>query len=305
MRSKVTALFDYRGEPLSDSATRWRIPDTEIEEQLAALARAHAEALPAEIVETGDAVRCVCVGETSLPGRESVLLYPGRKLPGAEEAEGLVLGKRPGDTFAAAINGTALTLRVLEVLRCCCPPPGDDALVRLERLPGVETLEDYARWYREQNEPVRRKDAAESISAFWLRQIAEKSEYAIDEEEQRQWAENNARLAFRSQVAAGQNPCIPETGFELLTEEEALAQMADRYMSRFPAMLAVRCLVNQRGIVYGEELLGPRYEQIAEFLHCTPEEARSEIHPELIFDNAYMNKAAELLCEEAIPFLEV
>lgn len=304
MQSKVITLYDYRSDQVPEELTCWRVMDQEIEEQLASLAQAHAKIISVENVEIGDAVKCICMG-ADLQGRATILLYPGRSLPGAKEAEISVIGKKKNDVFATTINGTALTLQVQEILRRGGPLTIDDALVKLEQIEGVNTVMDYARWYRDQKEPDRRKEAAFQIGQFWFRRISRLSEFAIDQEEQKKWAKDNARLSFHSMVAAGENPCIPEEGFTLLTEEEAMEKMAERILPQFSTMVAARALAGERGIVFDKDGLEPKYQQIAAFLHCTLEEAKKEVSSELVSDGFYVDQAVKILCEEAETFLEV
>lgn len=87
MKSKMINCYDYTQLEVAEELGRWRYPDSEIQEELEALARDHSGEEEMEEVKEGDSVRCICT-ESSLEnwkGR-TVLLYPGRKLPGAEEA---------------------------------------------------------------------------------------------------------------------------------------------------------------------------------------------------------------------------
>lgn len=300
MRSTVTKLYDYRSEPVPEALTRWHIPDGEIRERLAVLSRAHARETAADTVEKGDGVRCVRTDGTG----GSVLLFPGRGLPGAAGAEQAVLGKRIGERFETAIGERALALEVAEIRRRC-PAEINDDLIRLEKIEQVETLEDYARWYREENEPARKQQAAANIAIHWQQLLAERSSFAIDEAEQTVWAERNARRMYDSMLAAGKDPHIPDEGVTFLTAQQAIAKLADQYMPNYKYSLVIRALARQRGICLDSDYLERRYAQIAEFRKISLEQAKADAPAELLLDTDYSSKVYELLTAEAQPLLEV
>ncbi|MDE6936681.1 MAG: hypothetical protein K2P28_00630, partial [Lachnospiraceae bacterium] len=106
MKSRMMSCYDYRLLEVPKEMRRWHIPDSEIEAELLALAKDHSgeEETEGEIQDK-DCVRCICVkaSKENWEGR-TVLLYPGRKLPGAEGAEEAVLGKKRGEEFECSIK---------------------------------------------------------------------------------------------------------------------------------------------------------------------------------------------------------
>lgn len=246
--SRVVKLYDYHQSQIPEEMLHWRVTDEEIQEKLQEMAARKIVLAPAERVEAGDGVRCACVEGTSLKGREAVLLYPGRKLPGAEKAEEAVLGKKPGEVFEAETGGEKLFLRVEEILRKQSAPPVTDELVKEQGIEGVGSIEAYASWYREKHEKSRKSQKSWQIYAFWSREMAAKSELDIDEAEQRAWTMAHGRWQYEAQLESGMNPCIPDEGTELLIEEQAIEKFArEMYIDVFRIYLVSWYLCEKNG----------------------------------------------------------
>lgn len=304
MESKIIKLFDYRTVPVPPDMTRWRIPADEINRQLETIALSRARQVPAETVECGDAVCCEFAGDTALPGRDIVLLYPGRNLPGAEEAETAVIGKTVGECFQCSIRETALTLRVREILRNC-PAAVSDELIQQEGIEGVSTVEEYVRWFRGKEEPARRSNACVEIALFWLQQMSVHSEAYIVEEEQQAYVRQAARNLFDMMLQWGEDPRIPEEGLEILTEEEALIRLEEKTKPSFLYPAVCEMLSNQHGIFYGEAELEEEYRKMADSAQSSIEEMRKESPPEALLASLYSQAAVRLLAAEAQSVLEV
>ena len=304
MKSKITKLFDYRTLTVPPEMTRWRTPQSEIDKKLAAVALSHAEQRKVETVENGDAVLCAQTGEAVLAGRDTVLLYPGRNLPGAKEAESAVIGRKVGERFETSIGGKALTLEVRGITRNLRPEINDE-LVRRENVEGVETLEDYIRWFCGEDEEKRRQDACQEIAIYWIRQMAANSEADIVEEEQQAYMRESARFNYDLMVKVGEDPCIPEDGVEFLTEEQALAKLGEEVKPYFLTNAVCALIANERGVVIGEAELEKEYQAQAEYMKQSVEAAREQTPPEKLLELMYFEKAMELLAEEAAKFLEV
>ena len=143
MRSKLTQCYDYRQLAVPEELKKWRFPESQIDEELEALARDHSSEQQMEgPVKDGHSVQCTCLKDEkgNWEGR-TVLLYPGRSLPGAQEAEQAVLGKRQGETVSCQLKARTLVLKVEKVVEKRTLTVGD-TLVGLLGLPGVETVED-------------------------------------------------------------------------------------------------------------------------------------------------------------------
>lgn len=304
MKSKVTNLYAYRAEPLPDRMGRWHVTDEEIEKNLAALAATHAAEERVEVVEAGDGVRCMCVGNAFLPHRSSVLLFPGRGLSFAEAGEKAVVGKKVGDLFETTIGGKKLTLKVVEILRRY-PAPINDALVSRAGIEGVSTLKEYTQWYREQNELEHRRQAIGGIVMYWMQLLTERSTFAIEEEEQQAWALENGERMYEHMLAVGEDPHIPEEGVEFLTKEQTIEKLARQYLPYYKNGVVIRALAEKMGIHFDGEYLEKRYQQIAEYRGVSLEEAKAGVSEEALLDTDYANKVYELLSAEAEALLEV
>lgn len=245
MKSIVTKLFDRSQLTVPAELGKWRITDREVEEQLVVLSHSHAVEAQAEEVQAGDSVRLIC--ENGSLRDRAVLLFPGLQLPGAAAAEEAVLKRKVGETVAVEVNGAPQRLTVEKILRRS-PAVIDDALAQSEHLEGVTTLDEYRRWYRGQTENQNREQAQKNISYFILDEIARRSEFALDREELDAWKEQQAGLIFEESLAMGEDPRIPEDGFELLTDEQAIERIKKSIEPQFKMELVCRALCAQQGI---------------------------------------------------------
>ena len=300
MQSHITKLFDYHTLDIPEELTRWRIPEAQVQEHLASVALRHAKTVPADSVSAGDAVRCTQCGE-GLPGRSTVLLYPGRALPGAEQAEQDVLNRKIGEQFATQILGFACTLQVQEILRNTLPALDDD----LAKLEGEDTLEQYIAQYKGQTEKENRENAAAEIAIYWLRQMSARSEADVVEEERNAYAMKNAKEMYERMVAAGIDPTIPEEGTDFLTEEQALEKMAEDVKPSFFMDAVSEMVAKEHGTVYDDNALEAEYRKSAEQEHKTVEACKAEFPPEELRSMLYFEAAIEILSKEAEPYLEV
>jgi len=293
----VSKLYDYRQSTVPKDMTKWRIAPGVLDEQLHTLACVHAAEFQADMVQAGDSVRLTRAG-----GRD-VLLYPGLHLPGAGEAEGAVIGLRVGDTLTAPINGSALTMTVAEILRRA-PAAIDDALVQAEHIDGVSTLAEYRRWYQARAEEQNKNRAAKSIAYFLLEELRDKSEYVIDQAELDDWAGQQAQQIFDARMAMGDDPHIPEEGFELLTDEEAMEQIKSKLPPEFKMHLVCNELCHQEGISTAWEDLRSEFEQLMPPDQEGIAEAERAQAKAMFLKNAPITKALDWLREKAEQYLE-
>ncbi len=297
MKSIVTKLCDIGSLTVPKELGKWHVGTEEVEDRLNTLARIHADELHPDTVLPGDSVRLSC------PGRMDVLLFPGLGLPGAEEAEKAVTGLGVGDSLTAPINGRGLTMTVSEILRRV-PGAITDQLVQAEGIEGVSTVDQYRRWYLETNEAQNRSTALKEIAFFLLDAIRDCSEYALDPQEADKWTQERAEAAFNDSIAMGEDPHIPDEGFELLTDEQAIARLKEQMLPEFQTVLVTRKLCEAQGISLTWEDVREEFEQF------TPPEARGETAEEqesirtAFLESAFVTKAFDLLCVPAEKFLE-
>ena len=247
MESIVARLYDYLSTDIPEELRRWHVTGEEVDEALALLSREHAAQNPVEQAAVGDSLRC-----RDSAGR-TVLLYPGRKLPGAEEAEQSAIGRRTGETFSCRLGAREASLTVAEILRLE-PHPADDALVRLAGIEGVDTLEEYRAWYVKENDPKKRLEAAQAIARMFWEKIQEHSELAVDQAERDQWCGVRGKMMYDMDVENGRDPHIPDEGTELLSDEEALAQYVDYQKRFYRDYVLSRHISQQDGYVYTREM---------------------------------------------------
>lgn len=306
MNSKLTCCFNYQTLTIPEELRRWKIPSEEIEKELHSLAGDHASDQPVEDeIRAGDSVRCQCVrcSDPAWQGR-TVLLYPGRKLPEAEEAEAAVLGKKAGECFSCTLGCAEMELKVLEALRRVEPEIGPE-LMWILNIPGVETVEDFFRWYHQQHDPERRQKAAFGIVGFWMKETADRSEFYIDPQEEKDWCLLRGKITFDSLLAAGSDPRIPKEGFDILTDEQAIENLAKEQEPRFRPFLLYRYLCEKDGYQVTQEEYLEALKQAAAQQGLSLEEAKQKSDLSLYQEMKYQEHVFYALSEEAEKELEV
>ncbi len=306
MKSKMINCNDYRQLPVADDLRRWKIADSEILEELEALARDHSgEQRISGQAKSGDSLRLVC-REASREGwkERPVLLFPGRGLPGAGEAEQAVLGKQAGDTIRCEINGTWVVLEIEEIRRRRTMRVGEE-LIAVLGIPGVHSVEDYKRWYRKEHDGERRKKAWIRIVQYWLTEISAHSEFMIDEEEKRQWCLCKGRLFYQGMLAVGIDLCKP-TGEHPrgLTREEAITAEAEKQERYFIPYLIYSYFCEKDGFFISEEDFLEEIRKIAAERGMDVEEARRQSDIQLYREVKYQEHTFYLLGKEAEVYLE-
>ncbi|MCI9337167.1 MAG: hypothetical protein HFH93_06455 [Lachnospiraceae bacterium] len=304
MESTVKNLYDYLSSEVPLELRKWHVTEEETEEALALLGRDHASRNQVESAQEGDALLCRDAGDRMVP------LYPGRRLPGAEEAEKSCVGRRVGDKFVCRLGDREVSLRVEEILRLEFHPVNDE-LIRLAGIPGVSTVAEYRIWYAGENGPKKRERAARMIAREFLEAVEEKTELSIDPEEQAAWCGVRGKMIYDAMVREGCDPHIPEEGTELLDDEEALARIVRQQKRFYRRFVISRHMARQGGCEYTREQFR---KDVEKHLAVYGEEMKemgydlAEVSSEASFlmrmESAYDNYVAELLIKAAEQFLE-
>ena len=306
MKSKIVECFDYRTLEVEDHLRKWKIPDSEIREEMENLARDHSgETETEDGAKAEDCVSCICTEASAANWKNrTVLLYPGRNLKGAQEAEKACFGKRPGDVFSCEIRGVQVTLAVKKVISRKKVTVGPE-LFRILQLPGVSTEEDFARWYHEQHDEERRQKASYGIVSFWMQEMAKRSTFSIDEEEKKSWCRVRGEKTYISMLAAGYDMKKEERDGAPITEEEAIEEASSQQEQYFIPYLLYEYFSKKDGFTVSEE----EYERVladeAKRVGLSLEEAHRQSDISMYRYVKYQEHAFLLLAEEAKTYLEV
>lgn len=303
MKSTVTTIFDYQSFPIPEELRRWRIPDAEIQARLETLSHNHSVETEPDTVEALDGVACKGESTVSRWNRPNLQFYPGRKLC-SETMENALIGAKLGETRTVSTEEGDITLTVNRIVRRRHMPVGDE-LVQEEHIPGVSTLEDFARWYRETHEPEQRYNAKMRMAYALLHQITDRSQYAIDEEEKRAHVTERVNLIYEAYLKAGIDPTIPEEGTDFLTEEQAKEKMYRQFASTFPMAVASEYLVRTLdGVEDVDAFCQAGLEKLAADNHLTVEELLQGNGIYVCREQLLQNRALELLADYAEQYLE-
>ena len=299
MKSKMTECYDYRLLEVPEELKKWKIPDSEISQELENLARDHStEEIVENEIQEGDCVRCI-----NEETKQTVLLYPGLKLPGAEQAEGDCLGKKAKDVFSTAIRGKETTLFVEKVIRRHRVEVGEELMKKLN-LPGVTAVEDYYQWYHQTHDGERKQKACYGIVKFWLTEMSERSQFSVDEEEKKAWCYGKARLMYDGMQRAGYDMRKRQDG-SVVTEEQAVADAAAAQEMYFIPYLMYTYFCEKDGFVITEEIYLKEVEKIANERKMKLEDALAQSTMDSFCEVKYQDHTFLKLAKEAEKYLEV
>lgn len=303
MKSTITRLYDYTQTAIPEELCHWHIPEEEIDAQLETLSRNHAFEAEADTVQNGDSVACRGESEAERWNRETLLFYPGHGLcdPALEDA---CLGARVGESRTAQTPEGVVTLTVKRIVRRSLMPVGDE-LVRLENIGGVETAEDYRRWFRAQREDFTRKQALYRCASFLLGEIQSKSDIYIDPQEKDAWLKEWVDSMYDAFLAAGIDPKIPSEGFDFLTEEQAKEKMYKEQERAFDAYVVQSYIAEKLTGRSMDDICKEGLEKLAAENGMTVEALRATSCDAMIYGKFAMETAMEQLGAYAEPFLEV
>lgn len=305
MKSKMLACYDYTNLPVDEEKTRWKISDEEIMQELERLADDHSEEFePEDGVQKGDSVRCLfadpCAEKTK---GSAVLLFPGQKLSGAEDAEEKVLGKKKGDCFVCLFKGHSVTLQVEKIVRRI-KQNVDDRLIGKLQIPDVKTVEQYYQWFHKEHDAERRSKAEIAIAHDWLMAIKEHSTFEIDEEEKKQWIGLRARMAYRAMLQAGMDLKKQPDG-TMLTEEEAIEKAKEMYEQYFVPYLIYCYFCEQDGFSVSQKDYEEAITSLAKERNMDVQAAFAQTDISVYREVTYQEHTFNLLKAEAEKYLEV
>lgn len=249
MKTKVTKLFDVDQIPTPEDLPDWHVDEAAVDGLLDSLALRHAAETEEREAQTGDTVFCAAGGKYA--GR-TVLVYPGRHMPGAEAAEKAVLGAAPGATVETELGGAPAVLTVKKIVRRA-PAKIDDKLIQGEHIDGVDTVESYRVYIKNKTEEQNRSLSAKHLSASLREELIARSAYEVDEAEQEAWTDKAAREMLKMYEAEGIDPHVPEEGTDFLTDEEVLENFKTQLRPQFLALAVSRAFCAGRGVAFGEE----------------------------------------------------
>ena len=296
MKSQVITLYEVKNVAVPAELCAWQVDEAEIDTRISALAMEYAVETAVETAAEGDCVICRGAENSPLADR-TVLIFPGRAIPGGSEAERAVVGKKKGEQATVKIAGAENLLTIVKILRRQ-PAAVDNALIQKLAIDGVRTVAGYRAYFRNEREQSNRTMAVRQISSHLLQELVERSNFAIDAEEMDSWTGKRAAQMFQYMLEEGEDPRLPEEGFDILTDEQAIAKIAESLESQFKETLVCRALCRQNGICFTAEDIQPELEQIR------AAEGAEAVDGEQLLENKYFFELWNILETQAETFLE-
>ncbi|GEM_PF-5493589 len=237
MRSYVKKPADPAGYEIPEELRNHSVSAEEVMELIRTMAAGLGETEEIAVYEENACIRCADVNG------KPVLLFPDLMLPGAELPED-VKNVRKGERLTIILNGAEKTVTA-EGIFVKREAPVDDALGRKAGY-DTDTLEGLTALVKEEEEARLYEGHVKELAGALFAYLAEASELVIDEEELRAWATEAGAQVFNEELAMGIDLRFTEDG-DMLTEEEAIANLAEEYKSQFPGMVVTESICKADG----------------------------------------------------------
>lgn len=302
MNSKVTELYDYTKAPIPDELRRWRVTDEEVQEALKKLSFAHAREKEIQISREKDCVVCRGEGNTPPWNRSVLLFYPGFNLCDTA-VEQAMIGKKAGDQVRFSTSRGEAVLTVIRVLGGWEPFPISDALVKMEKIDGVDTVEKYRNWYRETTQTTRREEQSIPIGVELLQQVLKKSQVYIDPKEEARWTWDWVDFQLAAYEKRGMDWKMFEGIDDSVVPEEARKRVFDNYRSAFHDCLIFRGLMEQKGID-PEEVFREGIKEYGADQEKTPEEYIRESSRSALEFSFWLKESKKIMLDYARQHLD-
>ena len=297
MKSKVKKLYAIEKISIPSEICTWKVGQEEIKAKLEALSLEYASDSLCDTVMKGDCVFCRSERNRSFSDR-TILLYPNRSIPEAEKAEEAIIGKKSGSQVKTTLAGIDVVLTIEKIVRRL-PAAIDDELILKLAIDGVKTLVDYEEYYKNKQEENNKVNATHNIVSYLIQELIEHSEYDIDTDDMNEWTSKRAAKYFEYMLEEGEDPRLPEEGFDILTDEEAIAKIAGNLEPEYKELLVCLALCEEKGIHFSKDDVQAdikEYQESGEFDFVDEEE---------MLMKKYIGAAWHILEEKATTFLEV
>ena len=181
MKGVVEKLCDIDSIAIPEELLECNVDEQQIEAAVQSLSVRYAKEEPSEQVSKGDFVSCQADKE-SYPDGRTILLYPGMNMPGAEDAEAAVLGKKAEDVVSTSIAGKSVTLTIKKIAHRI-PAQVTDELIAGIGLEGVSTIAQYKEHVRAKMLEDQKMEKGKEIVRYFMDKLTNESTYKYDQAE--------------------------------------------------------------------------------------------------------------------------
>lgn len=181
MNGKVDKLYDIDSIAIPEELLKVSVDEQRIDEEVGMLSLRYAKESLADAATESDLVYAKADQE-SYPDGRTILLYTAMNMPGAEEAEKAVIGKKAGNVVSTVLADKKVTLTIEKVLHRE-PVEVTDELIAGMGIEGVSDVEAYKAYLREKMIADQQMENNKSIVRHILDEMTKNSTYSYDEVE--------------------------------------------------------------------------------------------------------------------------
>lgn len=226
MKGVVEKLCDIDSIAIPEELLDIHVEEQQVEAAVQSLSVRYAKEEAAEEVSQGDFVSCEADKE-SYPDGRTILIYTGMNLPGAEEAEAAVLGKKTNDTVSTNLAGKKAMLTIQKILHRI-PVEVNDELIASIGMEGVTTVADYKDHIRAKMLEDVKMENSKGIISHLIQNMTIESTYQYDEAEMDAYVQSKMDQYLQEAKEAGEE-VSPEEIKEGVLNQEKQGWMAEAF----------------------------------------------------------------------------
>ena len=296
IKSEIIDFYNYQNAPIPEECKVSEVTNEDIEKKISELEAKYNDGFISEIVSLKDSVSCKCI--EGVYKNRNLYIYPGLKLKGAEIIENDILNHQVNDEVETILCDNPIKV-VIQKISSPLKNKINDEMVLKEKIDGVKTLEDYRKYCEQNIKEFKKVEASRKLAGHYFHETVKHSTFDIDEEDKQRWLNEKADM----EVFARTMNNDPEM-LELLKDSEKLEiekeNIKERYNDSFKHYLVYRRIANDAGYVIDQKEATDIIVNSAKLQNMDYEETMKHVNMHYLVEVCYMNKALEILVNQAL-----
>jgi len=143
IKTKTTGSFDFKKIDIMDMIPEYTVDEAMLEKDMERILKAHGSKVEADDVADGDMATLNCVSALPKFNKEGIIVPVGKGIF-SKVLETLLPGKKVGESFSAAVDGTDVAVTVVKSVRTLVPELTDENVAAFG-MDGISTVTDLKR----------------------------------------------------------------------------------------------------------------------------------------------------------------
>lgn len=245
MKSRVIKIADLNQFEINPEYRNTSVSEEEINAICESLALNFGKTVCVDSFEENCGI--VCKSESG----KTVIIYPSLQIEGLEQAAADAKTKSVSETFKTVVKGKETVLTVEKILANKALPI-DDSLAKNCSMDGLSSLEELRSYLTGLETNKKLEENIRLLVSDYTQYLIDESEVELDEDEITAWAIPEAKRIYDEELSFGIDLRFTEEG-DMITEEEALAKLAEDLRPQFTLNLIQEKFAQESGYVPSEE----------------------------------------------------